>query len=84
MYVWRTEPTRAQYRSGWIGLLAGESLTKSLTRAIEEINGEEQRVVFMVKNRWSIWRWLGTILLAILTLGFYGRSPGYLIITESK
>lgn len=73
----------SQYRSGWIGLLSGESLAKSLARVIENINADNQRVVFMVRDRWSIWRWIGAILIFILTIGFVGRSPAYLILTES-
>lgn len=78
----RTYQTR--FRSGLIGMLSGESLAKSLARTLEEVNDDEQRVVFMVRDSWSIWRWLGTVLLFIVTIGLVGCSPGYLLVTEAS
>ena len=72
------------YRVGLVGVLAGESLSKALRRTIEQINADSRRVVFMVKDRWSIWAWLGALLLLLLTLGLVGRAPGYLVVTERR
>ena len=77
-----TRTYQANYRAGLVGVLAGESAGKALRRTIEQINADGRRVAFMVKNRWSIWQWLGALLLFLLTVGLVGRAPGYLVIAE--
>jgi hypothetical protein len=70
------------YRGGWIGLFAGESQIKALQRALPEINISGRRVVAAVEDRWSIWKRIGVVLLFLVTLGFVGRVPNVLLITE--
>jgi hypothetical protein len=70
------------YKGGWIGLFGGESQEKALRRAIPLINASGQRVVAAVADRWSIWKRIGVALLLIITLGFVGRTPNVLLITE--
>jgi hypothetical protein len=69
-------------KGGWIAVFAGESQEKALRRAIPVINASGQKVVAAVKDRWSIWTWIGTVLLWLITLGFVGRQPNVLLITE--
>ncbi len=70
------------YRGGWIGLFAGENQRKALERAIPELNGSGRRIVAAVPDRWNIWRVVGNLLLLIVTLGFVGRVPNVILITE--
>ena len=70
------------YRGGWIGLFAGENQTKALQRALPQLNGAGLRVTAVVQDRWNIWKRLGMILLLIVTIGFVGRVPNILLITE--
>ncbi|MGB7050665.1 MAG: hypothetical protein WBG41_03765 [Acidimicrobiales bacterium] len=70
------------YKGGWIGLFGGESQEKALRRAIPLINASGQRVVAAVEDRWSFWKRIGVVLLLLITLGFVGRTPNVLLITE--
>jgi len=70
------------YRGGWIGLFAGENQTKALLRAMPQLNASGRHIVAAVEDRWSIWKRLGVILLLIVTLGFIGKVPNVLLITE--
>ncbi len=70
------------YRGGWPGLFGGENQQKALERALPEINGDGFRVVAVVRDRWSIWKRIGVVLLLVVTLGFVGRVPNVLLITE--
>ena len=79
-----TRTYQSTYRSGLIGVLAGESAGKALARIIEQINRDGARVVFMIRDRWSIWQWLGALILFVLTLGLVGRTPGYVVIAERR
>ena len=73
---------RGAVRSGWIGLLRGESAGSIMDRSLEALNEEGYRVVFIIEDRWSLGRHLQNILVGLLTLGFVLYSPGYLIIAE--
>jgi len=79
----KTRTYVANYRSGLIGLLAGERLSKSLDRVLGDVDSDGMRVVFLVKDQWSIWTWLWIILATLLTLGLFSRRPGYLIVAEA-
>ena len=72
------------FRCGLAGLFAGESLGRELDRVLAQINAEHRRVVFMVRDRWSLWRWLGVLIGTALSLGFWSRLPGYIIIAEAR
>lgn len=72
----------ATYRGGWIGLFAGENQTKALQRCISEINANGRRVTAAAGDRWSVWKRIGMILLLIITLGFVGKVPNVLVISE--
>lgn len=71
-----------EFRAGWIALFAGENQTKALDRSLRELNARGQRVAAAVDDRWSIWKRIGMILLALITLGFYVRVPNVILITE--
>jgi hypothetical protein len=73
---------RVTYRGGWIGLFGGENQIKALQRALPEINASGLRVVAAVEDRWSVWKRIGVILLLIVTLGFVGKVPNVLLVTE--
>ena len=36
----------------------------------------------MVRDRWSIWWYLGVLLATLVTLGIWSHAPGYLIVAE--
>ena len=72
------------FRCGLAGLFAGESLGRELDRVLAQINAEHRRVVFMIRDRWSLWRWLGVLIGTALSLGFWSRLPGYIIIAEAR
>ena len=75
---------RGEYRSGLIGLLAGDSLGRSVDRVLADASADGRRVVFMLPNRWSLWRYVGVLLGTILTLGLWSRAPGYLVVAERQ
>ena len=70
------------YRSGIIGLMMGESLSKSMDHVLQNISHDRRRVVFVVKDEWSIWQRIGAALQMVCTLLLVGRSVGQLLITE--
>ena len=72
----------ANYRSGLAGVLVGESLARSVDRVLVDVNKAGRRVVFMVRDRRSIWWYLGVLLATLVTLGLWSRAPGYLIVAE--
>ena len=47
-----------------------------------DVNKAGRRVVFMVRDRRSIWWYLGVLLATLVTLGLWSRAPGYLIVAE--
>jgi hypothetical protein len=71
-----------RYKHGWPGLFAGENQTKAIQRALVELNGSGLKVVAAVTDRWSFWKRLGCVLLAIITLGFIVRAPNVLLVLE--
>ena len=72
----------ANYRSGLAGVVVGESLARSVDRVLVDVNKAGRRVVFMVRDRWSIWWYLGVLLATLVTLGIWSHAPGYLIVAE--
>lgn len=74
--------TSVSYKGGWPGLFTGENQAKALDRAMRDLNMRGHRVAAAVIDRWSFWKRLGMGLLAILSLGFYVRSPNVILITE--
>ena len=79
-----TRPYHATNRTGLVAVLMGESLARALERALVEINADGRRVVFVLRESWSIWRYLGVLLGTLLTLGLWSRLPGYLVIAERR
>ena len=79
-----TRPYHAMNRTGLVALLAGESLARAFDRVLLGINEDGRRVVFVVRDSWSIWRYLGVLLLTLLTIGLWSRAPGYLVIAERR
>ena len=73
---------RASGRGGWIPLFSGESRGRAVQRAVSDINDEGYRVVFIIEDKPSFLWMLLNLGVAIVTLGFYWRSPGMLIIGE--
>ena len=73
--------TEVRFRRGWPGLFAGENQTKALNRAITAVNASGLAVVATARDRWSFGRRLGSVLLALVTLGFVVRAPNLLLIT---
>lgn len=74
--------TAAEFRGGWIAIFSGENQAKALDRVLRDLNSRGHKVAAAVDDRWSIWKRLGMILLAIITLGFYVRVPNVILITE--
>lgn len=70
------------YKGGWPGLFSGENQTKAVQRSIQELNARGQKICAAVDDRWSIWKRLGMAILAVISLGFYVRSPNVILITE--
>lgn len=70
-----------RYRRGWPGLFSGENQTKALSRSIAAVNASGLAVVATARDRWSFWRRLGSVLLAVVTVGFVVRAPNLLLIT---
>ena len=79
-----TRPYHATNRTGLVAVLMGESLARALERALVEINADGRRVVFVLRDSWSFWRFLGVIIGTLLTLGLWSRGRGYLVIAERQ
>jgi hypothetical protein len=73
---------QVSFRAGWIGFFAGESQTKALDRVLDQINARGLRVAAMTVDRWSIWKRILWALVLICTLGFVGRVPNILVVSE--
>ena len=41
-------------------------------------------MVFVLRDSWSFWRFLGVIIGTLLTLGLWSRGRGYLVIAERR
>ena len=73
---------RVSSRGGWIPMLQGESQGRAFERVLPEINAQGYRVVFVIEDKPSFaWKLLN-MALAFVTLGFYWRTAGVLIIGE--
>ncbi|MDX6284708.1 MAG: hypothetical protein QOG53_193 [Frankiales bacterium] len=72
----------AKFRGGLIGFFAGENQTKSVNRQVELLNAQGLSVAAMVLDRWNFWRRFVAALIFICTLGWVGRVPNVLIVTE--
>ena len=70
------------FRAGWIGFFAGESQTKALDRVLDQVNARGLRVAAMTVDRWSFWKRLLWAFVLVITLGFVGRVPNILVVTE--
>lgn len=70
------------FRSGWTAWLAGENQAKAALRTIEEINSSGRKVAACTPDRWSIWKRILWSTVLLCTLGFVGRSPGLLLVSE--
>ena len=73
---------RAHMKAGWIGIFTGESQGAVLERVIPELNERGYRVVFIVRDKFSVARYLLNLLLLVVTLGFYGHAASLLIVGE--
>lgn len=73
---------RVEYHSGIIGALSGESQGRALERAISDLNSNGYRVVFVTQDQWNVFRRIAVLLLTMVSLGFWSRSPNLLIIGE--
>ena len=73
---------RASFRGGWLALLSGESQGKALDRVLPRLNDAGYKVRFVVNDDFSIFKHVFSLLIGILTLGFWWPVPGLLIIGE--
>lgn len=71
---------RVELKSGWLHL--GESQGRAVDRAIEEMNGDGFKVVFITDDRWSLGKKIINAIITICTLGFRGRRASVLIVGE--
>ena len=71
---------RVELKSGWLHL--GESQGSAVDRAIEELNGDGYRVVFITEDKWSFAKKMANAIIVVCTLGFGGRRKGVLIVGE--
>lgn len=74
--------TSVEFKGGWIGLFGGESQKKALDRVLVVLGEQDQRVVAVTTDHWSIAKRLWMFLLAIVSLLFYVRVPNLLVISE--
>lgn len=70
-----------RFRGGLIGLFAGESQQKALTKSVADINLQGRVVAGLVNDRWSFWRRLGWAFIFVFTLGIYTRQPNVLLVS---
>ncbi len=84
--AYKGKPLNIQVRvsglGGWIPMLQGESQGRALERVLPELNANGYKVAFIVPDSPSfLWKLLNA-LIAVVTLGFYWRNAGVLIIGE--
>ncbi len=73
---------RIRTRIGWAALFSGESQGKALERAIRDLNERDYRVSFIIPDQLSFFGRLWSIILLIITFGWYSRSQNLLIVGE--
>ena len=71
---------RVSVKGGWLFL--GVSLGSALRSALVDLNDDGYRVAFVVPDMPSPFWYLGNLLLAIVTLGFFYRKRGLILIGE--
>ncbi len=71
---------RVSIKGGWLFL--GVSLGSATRSVLVDLNDDGYRVAFIVPDQPSVFWHVGNILLAIVTLGFFYRRAGLLIIGE--
>lgn len=75
---------RASFRGGWIGLFTGNSKMRTLERGLQQLNSDGYQVVLVEEDNWGLLGKLLSIILLIITLGFFTIEPGFLIIGEAN
>lgn len=75
---------RVAMRGGWLGLFSGESQGKALERVIPALNAEGYRVVFIVPDKFSLFRKVLNVIILVVTLGFVGFVENLIIVGESQ
>ena len=71
---------RVSIKGGWLFL--GVSLGSEVRSALVDLNDDGYRVAFIVPDQPSFFWYVAQILLGIVTLGFFYRRRGLLIIGE--
>ena len=71
---------RVSVKGGWLFL--GVSLGSALRSALVDLNDDGYRVAFVVPDTPSPFWYFGNLLLAIVTLGFFYRKRGLILIGE--
>ena len=71
---------RVSIKGGWLFL--GVSLGSAIRSALVDLNDDGYRVAFIVPDTPSPLWYLGNLLLGIVTLGFFFRRRGLIIIGE--
>jgi hypothetical protein len=74
--------TNVTVKGGWVGIFSGSSLNKSIIPALADGNAHGYKVAAVVPDQWSAIRKFLNFLLLIVTLGFYTKAPGAVIIWE--
>lgn len=49
---------------------------------VRSLNRDGYRVSFIVSDSWTMMQWLGAMVLLVLTLFLYTKSPGLLVVGE--
>lgn len=71
---------RVSVKGGWLFL--GVSLGSALRSELVNLNDDGYRVAFIVPDQPSPFWYFGNLLLGILTLGFFYRKRGLIIVGE--
>lgn len=74
----RTE--QASVKTGW--LFFAENQRRAIGRAIEQLNKEGYKVVFITEDRWSLLQKIIQFIVFVCTVGFFGRRPSVLVVGE--
>lgn len=79
-----TDTTNTVRRVNRAGGLIGIWKTQHhvMSDQIRDMNLAGYRVTFVVQDSWTLVQWIGAILLLLITIGIYTKSPGFLIIGE--
>lgn len=80
MYAQHNTIRRVNRAGGLIGLWKTQE--HNVTDQVDYLNRNGYRVTFIVTDAWTLFQWIGAMLLLLCTVGIYTKTPGLLVVGE--